>query len=98
MFTGSAVRPELAKTLSSLAPSNPALCTVAHETIRRLKLPVDESAHTVPLANGPASAPFVQIDHHRQADDARLSQIDRPTASSAFVLTDREIALCFLRL
>ena len=58
MFTGSAVRPELAKTLSSLAPSNPALCTVAHETIRRLKLPQYESAPTVPLANERASASF----------------------------------------
>ena len=64
MFTGSAVRPELAKTLSSLAPSNPALGTVAHETIRRLKLPVDESAHSVPFEIELENASFGQIDHH----------------------------------
>ena len=98
MFTGSAVRPELAKTSSSLAPSNPALCTVAHETIRRLKLPVDESAHTVPLALELEFAPFGQIDHHQQSDDTALSQIDRQRASRAFVLTDRKIARPFLRL
>src|SRR6185503_5979865 len=72
--------------------SNPALCTVAHETIRRLKLPVDESAHPVPLPLELESISFGQIDHYQQAHYGPLSQIDRRRARSAFVLTDREIA------
>jgi hypothetical protein len=43
-------------------------------------------------------APFVQIDHHQEADDAPLSQIDRHFVSRAFVLTDRQIVRGFLRL
>jgi hypothetical protein len=65
---------------------------VAHETIRRLKLPVDESARAVPSRVELDPLPFSQIDHHQHAYRGPLSQIDRHRASSAFVLTDRKIA------